>query len=332
MSYVREREHGQIVPTGEDLAKRLAKIMRKQSRVARAAVMRGRTPDLSAFQPELESLFTDMLGRYAMDGAMAMMKRIADKMEEKEPELAKAKSISRERYEAVIKASGRRSWRAVLGIAWNLLSRRVMDAVRKLSFRLAASTIETAVERCDDLLQEVRRAAIERRERIQRENEAAEAAGKPEAVQPLPVIPNRRRVAVELARTEIETGIREGEGIPQMSSRLAEIFSPERALMIAQTESSRAYHQGQIETAIESDVVGGLQWLASADACPKCKALQNKIVPLGEPFEVLNDGLGPYDIIDAPPRHPNCMCAALEVFKEDMPDQESEGDETIEAE
>lgn len=332
MNYVRDREHGQIVPTGKDLANRLAKIMLKQSRVARVAVMRGRTPDLSKFRPELESVFNDMLGRYAMDGAMAMMKRIADQMEAKEPELAKAKSISRERYEYVIKASGRRSWRAVLGIAWNLLSKRVMDAVRKLSFRLAASTIDTSVERCDELIQEIRQSVIRRREAIQRENEAAEAVGKPEAVKPLPVVPNRRRVVVEVARNEIQEAIREGEGIPQMSSRLAEIFAPERALMIAQTESSRAYHQGQIETAIESDVVGGLQWLASSDACKKCKALQNKIVPLGEPFEILNDGLGPYDIIDAPPRHPNCMCAALEVFKEDMPDQDSEGDETVEAE
>ena len=125
--------------------------------------------------------------------------------------------------------------------------------------------------------------------------------------------------AVRAARSEISAGIMRGEGIPSISNRVAQIFSPARALMIAQTEASRAFHAAELEAAIESGVVGGFEWLASDDACDLCRKLHGTIVPLGRPFTVLRDGTGPYDEVLHPPAHPHCMCAVTEVFHEDMP-------------
>lgn len=124
--------------------------------------------------------------------------------------------------------------------------------------------------------------------------------------------------AIQNAREAIQLGLEHGEAVRDMSVRLRQIFSPDRALAIAQTESSRAFHAGQMMAAQESDVIGGLSWLASSDACDLCLSLARKDpVPLGQPFAVI--GTGPYASIYHPPAHPHCYCSVTEVFVEDMP-------------
>jgi hypothetical protein len=107
-------------------------------------------------------------------------------------------------------------------------------------------------------------------------------------------------------REALATGLEQGESLAFITARVQEIFDdPNRALMIAATESSRAVHAGQLIAARESGVVAGKRWLASADACDLCLPLDGKEVPLDEDFAVDARG-GPYARIPHPPRHPHC--------------------------
>ncbi len=81
-----------------------------------------------------------------------------------------------------------------------------------------------------------------------------------------------------------------------------------RAARIARTEVIRAHAQGAIEGYTESGTVRGLKWLGGqANACPRCRALNGKVVALGQAFyqDTFGDG--------QPPRHPNCRCAVRPV-------------------
>lgn len=82
-----------------------------------------------------------------------------------------------------------------------------------------------------------------------------------------------------------------------------------RAGRIARTEIIRAHSQGAVEGYTASGTVRGLRWLdGQIGACPKCRALHNKTVKVGEPFYTdpkFGDGL--------PPRHPNCRCSVAPV-------------------
>ncbi len=120
--------------------------------------------------------------------------------------------------------------------------------------------------------------------------------------------------AIARLRDELSAGLAQGEALQTLTRRVGSIFGdPERAQMIAATETSRAMHGGQLLAARESGLVRGLRWLASADACPKCLALDGKEVALGEPFAIDPKG-GHYAVILHAPRHPRCQCTNVEVL------------------
>ncbi len=120
--------------------------------------------------------------------------------------------------------------------------------------------------------------------------------------------------AVALLRQELAEGLSRGETAQNLTRRVAKIFQdPARAHTIAATETARAMAGGQFLAAKESGVVRGLRWLASSDACSRCLAIDNKEVPLGEPFAV-DPGGGPYAVVTHPPRHPLCQCSVVEVL------------------
>lgn len=96
---------------------------------------------------------------------------------------------------------------------------------------------------------------------------------------------------------------------------------------IARTESADAYTAGSIAAARESGVVAGKKWLASANACPICKALESMFpdpVPLDSPFvekggTVYAGGRAVtfnYKSVQGPAAHPNCTCTLLYVLKD----------------
>jgi hypothetical protein len=131
--------------------------------------------------------------------------------------------------------------------------------------------------------------------------------------------------AIQSARAQLDVGLRSGEGIRELNRRFYEIFSdPHKAARIAQSEASRAMHAGQLQAARESEVVRGLEWLASADACDACLKLNGKQVKLGEPFYVDPKG-GPYSVVLHPTLHPLCMCSTKDVidFRSYTPETEA---------
>ena len=103
------------------------------------------------------------------------------------------------------------------------------------------------------------------------------------------------------------TGLAAGDTLMKLTQQIGTIFlNPDRAQMIAASESSRLYHMGQLITAKESGEVHGKTWLASADACDLCLELNGKTVPLDEPFV---KEPGRYGTVMAPPRHVRCQCS-----------------------
>jgi hypothetical protein len=101
-------------------------------------------------------------------------------------------------------------------------------------------------------------------------------------------------------------------------------MSPERAMMIARTESAYAYTQGRIEAWQDTGVVQGKRWLLSPDACEFCEAAAReygqKTIPLDQPFYVIPHTLTgtrggtmrlTYRNVDGPPLHPNCRCDTI---------------------
>jgi SPP1 gp7 family putative phage head morphogenesis protein len=122
--------------------------------------------------------------------------------------------------------------------------------------------------------------------------------------------------AGQLIRDVTETTVR---GVRQATARwienkeplqaliddLGPLFDPQRARLIAATEVTRAYFEGNVTAWRESSVVAAMEWRTSQDerVCPVCGPLHGRRVPMGNAFE---GGL-------LPPAHPNCRCWAVPV-------------------
>lgn len=118
---------------------------------------------------------------------------------------------------------------------------------------------------------------------------------------------NLKQALVEL-RQLMREGLPRGDSVAFLAKKVREVFAdPMRAFRIATTETSRAMHAGQLDTAEQSGVVTGKTWLASSDACKQCLDLDGKTVKLREPFWVDPKG-GPYAVVLYPPLHPHCFC------------------------
>lgn len=119
-----------------------------------------------------------------------------------------------------------------------------------------------------------------------------------------------------IIREQIGEGLERGEPVSVIAERIqGEAFSPRRANLIAQTESSRAQHAGQAVAAKELGVTEW-SWLASSDACDVCLSLDGKVVKIGEPFYVWPTGNPAYRVVYHAPAHPSCFCTNAEVMPE----------------
>ncbi len=104
-------------------------------------------------------------------------------------------------------------------------------------------------------------------------------------------------------REGLKLGLQQGDALRTLHGMVREIFvEPSRAFRIAATESKRALEAGEMYSRVESDVVWGSRWEASADACPLCLELDMEERKLGVPFYVDPKG-GPYAVVVHPPRH-----------------------------
>jgi len=121
------------------------------------------------------------------------------------------------------------------------------------------------------------------------------------------------RTTKERLRREVSQFADSGETFQQFSRRLAQsgLFSPERARMIAVTEVTSAFAQGNMIAWKESGVTEGKEWNTANDelVCPICGPLDGKQVKLDGEF---TGGFA------APPAHPRCRCWITPVTMGDL--------------
>jgi HK97 family phage portal protein len=102
--------------------------------------------------------------------------------------------------------------------------------------------------------------------------------------------------------------IQNGAPLKSLVNDLAPMFGQSRAEMIASTEVTNAYQQGNEIAWVASDVVDEMEWVTVRDerVCPLCGPMHGKRAPLGGTFE---GGVKP------PARHPRCRCFTRPVLK-----------------
>ena len=104
-------------------------------------------------------------------------------------------------------------------------------------------------------------------------------------------------------RRSVSSSLAAGENQGQLRDRImgTGAFSPDRALLIARTEVTASYAQGNLAAYKESGVTEGTMWNTRNDSlvCAICGPLDGVVVPLGGEF----DGAG-----EGPEAHPGCRC------------------------
>lgn len=121
-------------------------------------------------------------------------------------------------------------------------------------------------------------------------------------------------------RTALAGSIQKGEAMPDLVQRINDIIGDkQRAEVIAQTESTNAYSQGN-EIAWDAADVWGSQWFTAQDeiVCETCGPLAGQIRPMGEAF-IHPDTK---EEINAPAAHPRCRC-----YRQPVMDQPDDWDE-----
>lgn len=118
----------------------------------------------------------------------------------------------------------------------------------------------------------------------------------------------------EFLQREISAWIESGEPLPKLVERIdsSGMFGEMRSQMIAVTEVTRAYTQGNLIAWKESGVVDGKRWETVNDekVCPVCGPMEGKEVGLYDDF-ILPDGKE----VDGPPAHVRCRCRVMPVVR-----------------
>ncbi len=129
-------------------------------------------------------------------------------------------------------------------------------------------------------------------------------------------------------KKQLVEGISKGEGIPEISKRVKNIFksaTDNRTKTIARSEVSRATNFATVEGYKQSGVVEAKEWLTAFDerTCSFCADMNGKIVGLsdnyfeqGDEYKVGDSKLNlDYDDVGEPPLHASCRCTIIPVIK-----------------
>lgn len=119
----------------------------------------------------------------------------------------------------------------------------------------------------------------------------------------------------------VSDAIENGWSSKQLSDAVEESysFSETRAEMIGRTEIARAQEQGALAAWKKSGVVDRVEWVlgsehdADVPAGDECDDNDGVVVAIGEAFPSGDE---------APPAHPNCVCALMPVVSESGEDEE----------
>ena len=120
----------------------------------------------------------------------------------------------------------------------------------------------------------------------------------------------------------ISAWIRNGDSLPILERQLARIMSKPRAEMIATTEVTRIYAEGNQQAWKATGVVGAKKWQTAVDerVCGICRPLHNKIVSvdMGWSMDEAGSIIEAGDGLLSPPAHTRCRCWLLPVVSEAM--------------
>lgn len=122
---------------------------------------------------------------------------------------------------------------------------------------------------------------------------------------------------------KIDSWIRSGEKFDNLSKSLEPIFGAQRAEMIATTEVTRIFAEGNIIAWKSTGLISGKRWMTAVDelVCPICAPLHEQIAELDvEGFTTDISVSGELQSIGlyAPPAHPRCRCWLQPIVSEAM--------------
>lgn len=130
---------------------------------------------------------------------------------------------------------------------------------------------------------------------------------------------------LDAIRDELDKGrLQSGEAMPQLAKRIMQFFrdgNRARARRIAQTEATRAHHVAREQSARQSGVVVGWEWVATSASCPLCDAIASdssspdgrRRVKIGQPFAFVGSKSS-YREVRFPPGHPHCRCTTRPIL------------------
>ena len=152
------------------------------------------------------------------------------------------------------------------------------------------------------------------------------------------------------AVTAIAEWVQSGDPLTTLETRLTPLFGSNRASMIASTEVTRIYAQGNLEVWKSTGFIGAKKWQTARDqlVCPLCGPLHNTIVQISSDFTQTVRGvaespqmqrlvggnmenavrraqsvlMGSGMSVNTPPRHPRCRCWLLPVVDVDLAQQQ----------
>jgi len=115
-----------------------------------------------------------------------------------------------------------------------------------------------------------------------------------------------------LLQEKIDAWIKSGAHLDELIASLGDsgLYGEYRAFMIATTEVTRAFAEGNLEAWKKSGVVTQIQWMTATDevVCEICGGLDGSIIDLGEAgFEGYSPNEEP-NMVECPPAHVNCRC------------------------
>lgn len=113
----------------------------------------------------------------------------------------------------------------------------------------------------------------------------------------------------------LDAWVRSGDALPVLEAQLETVFGKVRAEMIASTEVTRAYAEGNMMAWDSTGLIGARRWNTANDerVCPICGPLHNQTALMNVPF-VSDSG----EMHEAPPAHIRCRCWLTPIVSEDM--------------
>jgi SPP1 gp7 family putative phage head morphogenesis protein len=131
------------------------------------------------------------------------------------------------------------------------------------------------------------------------------------------------RAFTEWQRGELEIGT-QAQGLPQLVEALTPVFGPDRAQVIATTETTRVIVESQRAASEQDEFITHYRYISAADerVCSQCGPLHGRTIEKSA-AGYRNPETGE---IAYPPLHPNCRCQLLEetseTIKQPLPPEE----------